>query len=88
MGRLKLCSATAFAALIGALYVPCASAAEQAVAVINRGVVEIETSGSAGLSVRIAEDLVSQLDLHSRLWHIAPRLRFSRGGGCRLLLKR
>lgn len=62
MGRLKLCSVTAFAALIGALYAPCASAAEQAVAVINRGVVEIETSGSAGISVRIAEDLANLVD--------------------------
>src|SRR5204863_5058122 len=62
MGRLKLCSVTAFAARIGALYAPCASAAEQAVAVINRGVVEIETSGSAGISVRIAEDLANLVD--------------------------
>src|SRR5436309_7378213 len=62
MGRLKLCSVTAFAALIGALYAPCASAAEQAVAVINRGVVEIETSGSAGISVRVAEDLANLID--------------------------
>src|SRR5213078_4543121 len=61
-GRLKLYSVTAFAALIGALYAPCASAAEQAVAVINRGVVEIETSGSAGISVRIAEDLANLVD--------------------------
>src|SRR5436189_4075552 len=62
MGRLKLYSVTAFAALIGALYAPCASAAEQAVAVINRGVVGIETSGSAGISVRIAEDLANLVD--------------------------
>src|SRR5437660_5267468 len=62
MGRLKLCSVTAFAALIGALYAPCASAAEQAVAVINRGVVEIETSSSNGISVKIAEDLANLVD--------------------------
>src|SRR5437763_5467579 len=62
MGRLKLCSVTASAALIGALDAPCASAAEQAVAVINRGVVEIETSGSAGISVRVAEDLANLID--------------------------
>src|SRR5213078_436785 len=61
-GRLKLYSVTAFAALIGALYAPCASAAEQAVAVINRGVVELETTGSAGISVRIAEDLANLVD--------------------------
>src|SRR5204863_1055452 len=62
MSRLKLCSVTAFAALIGALQAPCASAAEQAVTVINRGVVEIETSGAAGISVRIAEDLANLVD--------------------------
>src|ERR1041385_6279335 len=62
MGRLKLCSVTAFAALIGALQAPCASAAEQAVTVINRGVVEIETAGAAGISVRIAEDLANLVD--------------------------
>jgi TRAP-type uncharacterized transport system substrate-binding protein len=62
MGRLKLCSVTAFAALIAALHAPCASAAEQAVTVINRGVVEIETSGAAGISVRIAEDLANLVD--------------------------
>src|SRR5205823_13144267 len=62
MGRLKLYSVTAFAALIGAFYAPCASAAEQAVAVINRGVVELETSGSTGISVRMAEDLANLID--------------------------
>src|SRR6202011_5841092 len=62
MGRLKLCGATAFLALIGALHAPSATAAEQAVAAINRGVVELETSGSAGISVRIAEDLANLID--------------------------
>src|SRR6202011_5259648 len=62
MGRLKLCGATAFVALIGALHAPSATAAEQAVAAINRGVVELETSGSAGISVRIAEDLANLID--------------------------
>src|ERR1700726_1038365 len=62
MGRLKLCGVTAFVALIGALHAPSATAAEQAVAAINRGVVEIETSGSAGISVRIAEDLANLVD--------------------------
>jgi TRAP-type uncharacterized transport system substrate-binding protein len=62
MGRLKLCGVTAFVALIGALHAPSATAAEQAVAAINRGVVELETSGSAGISVRIAEDLANLVD--------------------------
>jgi TRAP-type uncharacterized transport system substrate-binding protein len=62
MGRLKLCSVTAFVALIGALHTPSAIAADQAVASINRGVVELETSGAAGISVRIAEDLANLID--------------------------
>src|SRR5258708_34185705 len=62
MGRLKLCSVTAFAALIWALHAPSATAAEQAGAAINRGVVERETSGAAGISVRIAEDLANLVD--------------------------
>jgi len=62
MGRLKLCSVTAFVALIGALHTPSAIAADQAVAAINRGVVELETSGAAGISVRIAEDLANLID--------------------------
>src|ERR1700726_2075802 len=62
MGRLKLCGVTALVALIGALHAPSATAAEQAVAAINRGVVELETSGSAGISVRIAEDLANLVD--------------------------
>src|SRR6266496_4118224 len=62
MGRLKLCSVTAFVALIGALHTPSAIAADQAVAAINRGVVELETSGAAGISVRIAEDLAKLID--------------------------
>src|SRR5260221_10520697 len=62
MGRLKLCSVTAFAALIWALHAPPATAAEQAGAAINRGVVELETSGAAGISVRIAEDLANLVD--------------------------
>ena len=41
----------------------CSATAQQASAV-NRGVVELETSGSAGISVRIAEDL-AKLDYKS-----------------------
>jgi TRAP-type uncharacterized transport system substrate-binding protein len=62
MGRLKLCSVAAAVALIGALQAPSATAADQAVAAINRGVVEVETSGAAGISVRIAEDLANLID--------------------------
>jgi TRAP-type uncharacterized transport system substrate-binding protein len=62
MGRLKLCSVTALVALIGALHTPSAIAADQSVAAINRGVVELETSGAAGISVRIAEDLANLID--------------------------
>jgi TRAP-type uncharacterized transport system substrate-binding protein len=62
MGRLKLCSVTAFVALIAASSMPSARAADQTIAVINRGVVELETSGAAGISVRIAEDLANLVD--------------------------
>jgi TRAP-type uncharacterized transport system substrate-binding protein len=62
MGRLKLCSVMAFVVLIGALPAPLATAADQPVASINRGVVELETSGAAGSSVRIAEDLANLVD--------------------------
>ena len=62
MGRLKLCSVTGFVALIAASPTPSAMAADQTVAVINRGVVELETSGAAGISVRIAEDLANLVD--------------------------
>src|SRR3984957_19104184 len=62
MGRLKLCGVTAFVVLIGAPHAPSATAAEKAGAAINRGVVELETSGSAGISVRIAEDLANLVD--------------------------
>jgi TRAP-type uncharacterized transport system substrate-binding protein len=62
MSRLKLCSVTAVVAVIAALHAPSATAAEQAVAAINRGVVEVETSRAAGISVRIAEDLANLID--------------------------
>jgi TRAP-type uncharacterized transport system substrate-binding protein len=48
--------------LIGALHVPSTATAQQQVATINRGVVELETSGAAGISVRIAEDLANLID--------------------------
>src|SRR5438067_12735163 len=62
MGRLKLCSVTAVAALIAATQLAPAAPVDQAATTINRGVVELETSGSAGISVRIAEDLANLID--------------------------
>ena len=63
MGRLTLYSVTAFVALMAAYSMPPARAADQpAAAVINRGVVELETSSAAGISVRIAEDLANLVD--------------------------
>src|SRR6266849_10936141 len=62
MGRLKLCSVTAVAALIAAVRLASAAPVDQAAASINRGVVEVETSGAAGISVRIAEDLANLID--------------------------
>src|SRR5882762_9758594 len=61
MSRLRMGTVTAFAALIGAFHAPSIATAQQAVA-INRGVVELETSGAAGISVRIAEDLANLID--------------------------
>src|ERR1700758_695052 len=62
MGRLKLCSVTAAVALIGAIELASAAPVDQSAATINRGVVELETSGAAGISVRIAEDLANLVD--------------------------
>src|SRR5438477_1591745 len=62
MGRLKLCSVTAVAALIAATKLASAAPIDQAATTINRGVVELETTGSAGISVRIAEDLANLID--------------------------
>ena len=62
MSRLRGCIVAAFVGLIGALHVPSIAVAQQAVAAINRGVVEVETSGAAGISVRIAEDLANLID--------------------------
>src|SRR5512133_1491682 len=68
MGRLKLSLVTASAAVIAASFLPLAASAQQQlqqqpqIASINRGVVELETSGAAGISVRIAEDLANLVD--------------------------
>jgi len=61
MPRLTSFAVTAVAAVIVAIsWLPTARA-QQSVAV-NRGVVELETTGSAGISVRIAEDLARLID--------------------------
>jgi TRAP-type uncharacterized transport system substrate-binding protein len=63
MSRVRVSTVTAFAALIAALFVPSRAIAQQpTAATINRGVVELETSGAAGISVRIAEDLANLID--------------------------
>src|SRR5256885_10420346 len=62
MGRLKLCSVTGLVAVIAAIKLASAAPVDQASATINRGVVELETSGAAGISVRIAEDLANLID--------------------------
>jgi TRAP-type uncharacterized transport system substrate-binding protein len=61
MSRLRLCMVTAAVAFCAAFAPPSGATAQQPTA-INRGVVELETSGAAGISVRIAEDLASMVD--------------------------
>src|SRR5882724_11035880 len=61
MSRLRVYPAAAFVGLIAALHVPSIATAQQAAA-INRGVVELETGSSAGISVRIAEDLANVIN--------------------------
>src|SRR5437660_798725 len=62
MGRLKLCSVTAVAALIAAVQLASRAPVDQATAPSNRGVVELETSGAAGISVGSAEGLATRID--------------------------
>ena len=57
----QLASAIIFA-LISLALAPSAGRAQQQATAINKGVVEIETAGSAGVSVRIAEDLAKLID--------------------------
>jgi uncharacterized protein len=61
MPRLASFAVTAVAAVIVAIpWLPTARAQQSAA--INRGVVELETTGSAGISVRMAEDLARLID--------------------------
>jgi TRAP-type uncharacterized transport system substrate-binding protein len=54
-------TAAIFATLIG-LATPVSAAVPLDVAVVNRGVVELQTGRAAGISVRIAEDLANLID--------------------------
>ena len=62
MSRLKFCFVVSFVALIAGPQPSPAAPLDQGVSAINRGVVELETSGAAGISVRIAEDLANLVD--------------------------
>src|ERR1700732_3656410 len=63
MSRVRMCTVTALAALIAASSAASKATAQQpTAAAINRGVVELETSSAAGISVRIAEDLANLID--------------------------
>src|SRR5215468_11020295 len=62
MSRLTFCFVASFAVMGAVAPALAAPAADQSVATINRGVVELETSGAAGISVRIAEDLANLID--------------------------
>src|SRR2546421_4758333 len=62
MSRLKFCVLVSFVALITGPQPSPAAPLDQGVTAINRGVVELETSGAAGISVRIAEDLANLVD--------------------------
>src|SRR5437868_7797035 len=62
MSRLKFCFVVSFMVLIAGHQPSPAAPLDQGVAGINRGVDELETSGAAGISVRIAEDLANLVD--------------------------
>ena len=61
MSRLRFCFVASFAVLAAAAPV-WAAPVDQSVTMINRGVVELETSSAAGISVRIAEDIANLVD--------------------------
>jgi TRAP-type uncharacterized transport system substrate-binding protein len=61
MSRLILCMVTAAVAFCAA-FAPLSDATAQQPTAINRGVVELETSSAAGISVLIAEDLANLID--------------------------
>src|SRR5438067_5619850 len=61
MGRFSFYVATAFVAIVISILCSPSVTAQQASSV-NRGIVEIETAGTAGISVRMAEDLANLID--------------------------
>src|SRR3982751_809155 len=64
MYRLNVCTITAAVAICAAIAPLSSATAQQSQqpTAINRGVVELEISGAAGISVRIAEDLANLVD--------------------------
>src|SRR5260370_13331052 len=58
---LRILSTVNFLGLFAIIAVVMPAIAQQS-AIVNRGVVEIETTGTAGSSVRIAEDLANLID--------------------------
>ena len=60
MDRLRLSMVVAALAVASIVWSPAVTAQQSAS--VNRGVVEIETSGTAGISVRMAEDLANLID--------------------------
>ncbi len=61
MSCFRVCTFTTVVAICASIAALSAATAQQSSA-INRGVVELETSGAAGISVRIAEDLANLID--------------------------
>src|SRR5258708_20755570 len=61
MSCLRVCPFITVVAICAAI-APLSVATAQQAAAINRGVVELETSSAAGISVRIAEDLANLID--------------------------
>jgi TRAP-type uncharacterized transport system substrate-binding protein len=61
MTHRKISVMLSVAGLITAMMLPCTATA-QPVAATNRGVIEIETSSTGGISVKIAEDLANLID--------------------------
>ena len=62
MNQSSLLSAALIAGFVAAVSPSMPSAFAQQAAAVNRGVVELETTGSDGISVRIAEDLARLID--------------------------
>jgi len=61
MGQLRLCAVAASIGIAASILWSPAVTAQQ-LAAVNRGVVQLETSGTAGISVRMVEDLANLID--------------------------